>query len=411
MNYEKKFKEALERAKDNYNAADSANINVNSFKNTLIALFPELAESEDEKIRKWIVNEIKIKHHNLDEENVDFVDKAIAWLEKQETSYIKRDVDDAYLKGVGDAKNEIEKQYEANYQTRKDIATFIFNYKGDIKDRAKWMDYLGIKVSFVKKQGEKEKDILEDAILDGNEDGLIAETIRYKSEKQFEQKPTQSPKAMTKLEEKLSSLVVAAVHTYCEKNLLDTPHFVGLILGDKMAKEWSKGILTLAEEELRKMRQKPAEWSEEDEKMLDSICISINEESIAEALRSRGVLHSIEDLTTILSNQINWLKSIKDRVQPQPKQEWSEEDKNFMYDTLSNLTELKDRYGEGYGNVGRCIDWLKSLRHQNRWKPSDEQMEILLQAVAYFGVSWANKDYLALQSLYFDLKKLKENKV
>lgn len=42
-----------------------------------------LQESEDEKIRKWIINEIKIKHHNLDEENVDFVDKAIAWLEKQ----------------------------------------------------------------------------------------------------------------------------------------------------------------------------------------------------------------------------------------------------------------------------------------------------------------------------------------
>ena len=39
--------------------------------------------SEDEKIRKWIINEIKIKHHNLDEENVDFVDKAIAWLERQ----------------------------------------------------------------------------------------------------------------------------------------------------------------------------------------------------------------------------------------------------------------------------------------------------------------------------------------
>lgn len=40
-------------------------------------------ENEDEKIRKWIINEIKIKHHNLDEDNVDFVDKAIAWLEKQ----------------------------------------------------------------------------------------------------------------------------------------------------------------------------------------------------------------------------------------------------------------------------------------------------------------------------------------
>ena len=48
----------------------------------------------------------------------------------------------------------------------------------------------------------------------------------------------------------------------------------------------------------------------------------------------------------------------------QMQKEWSEEDKNFMYDTLSNLTELKDRYGEGYGNVGKCIDWLKRLKER-----------------------------------------------
>ena len=46
------------------------------------------------------------------------------------------------------------------------------------------------------------------------------------------------------------------------------------------------------------------------------------------------------------------------------KPAWSEEDEDFMYDTLSNLTELKDRYGEGYGNVGKCIDWLKSLKQR-----------------------------------------------
>jgi len=42
-------------------------------------------------------------------------------------------------------------------------------------------------IDWLEKQGEK--DILEDAILDGNEDGLIAETIRYKNEKQVEKKP------------------------------------------------------------------------------------------------------------------------------------------------------------------------------------------------------------------------------
>jgi len=46
------------------------------------------------------------------------------------------------------------------------------------------------------------------------------------------------------------------------------------------------------------------------------------------------------------------------------KPTWSDEDENFMYDTLGNLTELKDRYGEGYGRVGKCIDWLKSLKER-----------------------------------------------
>lgn len=47
-------------------------------------------------------------------------------------------------------------------------------------------------IAWLEKQGKQGKDILEDAILDGNEDGLIAETIRYKNEKQGEQKPAWS---------------------------------------------------------------------------------------------------------------------------------------------------------------------------------------------------------------------------
>ena len=153
-------------------------------------IFPELAESEDERIRQKILFVFYSWRNNkqVNIPNKKEVEKAISWLEKQRMSYTKRDVDDAYLEGVRDTKNEMEKQYEANYQIRKDIATFIFNYRGDIKDRAKWMDYLGFKVSFVGEQGEQEKDILEDAILDGNEDGLVAETIRYKNEKQGEQR-------------------------------------------------------------------------------------------------------------------------------------------------------------------------------------------------------------------------------
>ena len=49
-------------------------------------IFPELKESDDEKIRKWIINDIR---HNINNEplnNSDYkkkAEKAIAWLEKQ----------------------------------------------------------------------------------------------------------------------------------------------------------------------------------------------------------------------------------------------------------------------------------------------------------------------------------------
>lgn len=249
MDFEKRYKEALERARKEWsNNLDGAYKN---YRERLEIIFPELKESDDEKIREEIISalkwanhkgvynkhlawlekqeqekhlsepikdyqgcftcwnnahDFKPKHlqrcicydkymngvycyvyddiskywctqtteeHDPDGDNhiCDYADYRVtvwmplpntsfypskSWLEKQGISYTKKDVDDAYLRGISDAKNEIEKQHEANYQIRKDIATFIFNYRGDIKDRAKWMDYLDIKVSFIDKQDEKE---------------------------------------------------------------------------------------------------------------------------------------------------------------------------------------------------------------------------------------------------------------
>ena len=161
----KAYDKAIKKAAALYKASESM-----SGCNVIIeTLFPELAESEDEKIRKWIIDDIRFNMNNEPLNNSEYrkkAEKAIAWLEKQGTSYTKRDVNDAYLKGVTDTKNEIEKQYEANYQIRKDIATFIFNYRGDIKDRAKWINYLGIKVSFVEKQDEQPRYSIGDVLCD-----------------------------------------------------------------------------------------------------------------------------------------------------------------------------------------------------------------------------------------------------
>lgn len=142
------YSKAVEKAKQEYNTTTSEDR-----KQWLEELFPELKESEDERVRKAVFNFFNRGAKCGEQTNGVYDKDILAWLEKQ--TYTKKNIDDAYLKGVKNTKNEIEKQYEESYQIRQDIAAFIFfNYRGDIKDRAKWMDYLGIEVSFVEKQGE-----------------------------------------------------------------------------------------------------------------------------------------------------------------------------------------------------------------------------------------------------------------
>ena len=87
------------------------------------------------------------------------------------------------------------------------------------------------------------------------------------------------------------------------------------------------------------------------------------------------------------------------------KSAWSEEDENLMKWSINNLTELKDRFGEEYGKVGDCINWLKSFRPQSTWKPSDEQMNTLEY---YMHTLVCNEYKEILFGLYADLKKLME---
>lgn len=77
MNYEEKYNKALKRARY-YHSKDYMLIN-----SAIENIFPELKESEDERIRKDIIsylrNEKNVKRYISDIE----IDKWIAWLEKQ----------------------------------------------------------------------------------------------------------------------------------------------------------------------------------------------------------------------------------------------------------------------------------------------------------------------------------------
>lgn len=137
--------------------------------------------------------------------------------------------------------------------------------------------------------------------------------------------------------------------------------------------------------------QPKQEWTKEDEKMLSNIvdCIK-NLPIFYESLNING-----EDKTTeqFICDAINWLKSIEGRVQP--KQEWSEEDLCRIEHALFGT------YAVDFAT--RLLYKIKSLNSQNTWRPSDEQIEEFKDLLN--DINWEGE---ILVSLYNDLKKLRE---
>lgn len=78
MNYEKKYKEALERMKSWANGEHPECFS--EAQKTAEFIFPELKESEDERIRKSLINFLKSPFVNITDKKVA---PWIAWLEKQ----------------------------------------------------------------------------------------------------------------------------------------------------------------------------------------------------------------------------------------------------------------------------------------------------------------------------------------
>lgn len=142
------------------------------------------------------------------------------------------------------------------------------------------------------------------------------------------------------------------------------------------------------------------QWSEEDENTLRAI----------HRLIGLGYSEKIMDAQTT-TDMREW---VNNHFRPQQKQEWSEEDKKMLDEcviALSNWRDAVSNYGHEVAPCQRLIDWLKSLRPQPHWKPSEEQMNYLRAEV-----SEAKRKHEAsvsgytpariLESLYNDLKKL-----
>ena len=146
MDYEKKYKEALERAKKLYEQG--------TITETLSYIFPELKESEDERIRKAL---LELVHDTTgDELCVDYnvhKEDALAWLEKQEgCEHIRKDwlehiKQSWYKEGFIDGKYSGVKEWTMNDDaTLKELIDFLENKTAKLQhDLTRYANWLKIK--------------------------------------------------------------------------------------------------------------------------------------------------------------------------------------------------------------------------------------------------------------------------
>jgi hypothetical protein len=99
---------------------------------------------------------------------------------------------------------------------------------------------------------------------------------------------------------------------------------------------------------LEKQEEQKSSWSDEDNAVLDALIRRLQGENVY--------------ISPHLAAEC--LKSLKGRVQPQPQQEWSVEDRSKVQRICKYLNEVK-KYCADITEVRECIDWLKALIPQN----------------------------------------------
>lgn len=324
-------KEKLEEAKRLYETANADQ------KYVLESLFPELAESEDERIRKALIEGFKVMKDGSYGEctfsnyNIPVTD-IIAWLEKQceKKSIEEHDVckfcEDRHgcvspcpMKLIEEEKSadKIGPKFKPgdwiihnkNIELANSLMLVTDKVSGGYLCKYRDGQY-SYNIEFVDKeyrlwtiQDAKDGDVLCTSSTTINEvfifkgltiEGFIECYCSYDSEGE-----------------------------YCEKKY----HFIGKptpateeqrdLLFQKMKEngyEWDP-----EKKELKKIEQNPAEWSEEDEKYMNIVLAALYNPS-AEGLYS---FHKVKS-----SDVTNWFISLKDRVQPQSR--WKPTDKDIF---------------------------------------------------------------------------------
>ena len=367
----KAYDEAIERAKEIHNEHKAQPFDV------MLKVFPELAESDDERIRKALIRAFKslntIKIWNVIERT-----DILAWLEKQST-LAKLSEDEQKPDDKIEPKFKVGDWTVSNLDKKaRQISEFHFD------------EYNSYYVVDGKSVNLEEYDRLHhlwtisdakpgDVIYlpNGNNEYYFfifkgIENAAVNSFAHFHQYNDGTSEVEGTIDRLFSVNDVFHPATKEQRELLF----------QKMKEagyEWDED-----KKELKKIEQNP--WSEEDEFNLSAVIAKIQYDI------DNGRIGQNREL-------LSWVKSIKDRVQP--KQEWSKEDIRNIEDIDSVLFYDKELPED---TCMRLRNWLKSLRPQNTWKLSGEQIEALESATE----NCAYSEYQdCLRELIGQVKKLR----
>jgi len=129
-------------------------------------------------------------------------------------------------------------------------------------------------------------------------------------------------------------------------------------------------------------------------------------ESEDERIR-KELIAVLEDLILPDDQRRRFLACLEKQKEQKPA-EWSEEDEKRLNHILSLIKIDKEQEQKFIAFCGlndlqerdKDVSWLKSLRPQPHWKPSEEQMDALLWCAAHLG----GADHRVLAELYEHLK-------
>ena len=424
---------------------------------SIFTLFPELKESEDEKIRKFLVelvsNDKENNYRGLYEDwKIDF-DNVLAWLEKQKEQKDFQTKVEQRMEYLWDKLPDAHRVEEGNctpeeWKTLGSYMELEMNFDKDSeeqKEQEKCPEYCVrshcIGCSIYEKRKEQKSVEKENTLTDFEK---VLNIFLF----DFANSPIEDCEPKEYIKKHSAEILKAA---YKELNAkLQQDIFEAKQEGRQEGYEVAKAEQKPAEFDEYKIikkhitedmlssdvnkrltecgwyvtDKKPEEWSEKDEKIRKSI------------------IWVLEVTYPSYREEIDWLKSLR----PQPKNEWSEEDKFKLEDAITGIDvgigfyETEGKHPNLLKAIIEAKEWLKSLHPQPhtvsikdttkfgnleyergvkdgiqhaknyQWKPSEEQMKALKIARSFVVDDFSENPTLSeiLKALYEQLKKLME---